>query len=143
MRFLVALPVLVAAELIVHARMRPVICSFVERRGASPEDLPRFYVAIDSAVRVRNSVPIEVGLLLLVYILGPFGVARSCCTPLLNPVCDARRTLATNPRRILVRPYQHPHLSVHPPALVQAILYLVPVPVAGLEDQPQSNSDSS
>jgi hypothetical protein len=71
-RFLIALPVLVAAELIVHLRMRVVVRCFVERRIVLPEDLPRFHSAIESAIRLRNSVPVEVGLLLFVYTLGPW-----------------------------------------------------------------------
>jgi hypothetical protein len=69
-RFLVALPVLIAAELIVHSRMRPVVLRFVERRIVILQDLPRFERAINSAVSLRNSIPIELGLLLLVYTLG-------------------------------------------------------------------------
>jgi hypothetical protein len=69
-RFLIALPILVAAELIVHARMRPVVRNFVERRIVLPEDLPRFHRAIESAIRLRNSIPVEVGLLLVVYTVG-------------------------------------------------------------------------
>jgi hypothetical protein len=69
-RFLVALPVLVAAELIAHSRLRPVVRRFVERRIVFPEELGRFRSAIESAVRLRNSIPIECGLLLLVYTLG-------------------------------------------------------------------------
>jgi len=69
-RFLVALPVLIAAELIVHSRIRPVVHRFVERRIVLPQDLPRFDRAIDSAARLRNSVILEAGLLLLVYTLG-------------------------------------------------------------------------
>lgn len=69
-RFLVALPILIAAELIVHSRIRPVVRRFVERRMVSPQDLPRFDRAVESAVRLRNSVPLECGLLLLVYTVG-------------------------------------------------------------------------
>jgi hypothetical protein len=69
-RFLIALPVLVAAELIVHSRIRPVVRRFVERRIVLPQDLPRFHKAIESATRLRNSIPIEVGLWLLVYSVG-------------------------------------------------------------------------
>jgi hypothetical protein len=69
-RFLVALPVLIAAELIVHSRIRPVVFRFVERRIVIPQDLPRFDRAINSAVGLRNSIPIELGLLLLVYTFG-------------------------------------------------------------------------
>jgi hypothetical protein len=69
-RFLIAIPVLVGAELIVHSRIRLVVQRFVERRIVMPQELPRFGRAIKSAVRLRNSIPIELGLLLLVYSLG-------------------------------------------------------------------------
>jgi hypothetical protein len=69
-RFLVALPILVAAELVVHSRIRLVVRRFIERRIVVPQDLPRFERAINSAVSLRNSIPVELGLLLLVYTLG-------------------------------------------------------------------------
>src|SRR3954453_8380193 len=69
-RFLVALPVLIAGELIVHSRLRPVVQRFLERRIVRGEDVPRYEAAIESAVRLRNSIPIELGLLIAVYSLG-------------------------------------------------------------------------
>ena len=69
-RFLVALPVLIAAELIVHLRIRPVVRRFVERRIVQPEHLPRFHDAIEAAVKTRNSVVIECGILILAYSIG-------------------------------------------------------------------------
>jgi len=66
-RFLIALPVLVAAEVIVHSRLRPVVRRFVERRIVLPQDLLRFDRAVESAIRLRNSIPIELGLMLIVY----------------------------------------------------------------------------
>lgn len=69
-RFLVALPVLIGGELLVHLRIRPVVRRFVERRIVRPQDLPRFDSAIASAVRLRNSIAVELGLLLLVYTFG-------------------------------------------------------------------------
>jgi hypothetical protein len=69
-RFLIALPVLIAAELIVHSRISPVVRRFVERRIVLPQDLPRFDSAIESAIRLRNSVPAEIGLLIFVYTFG-------------------------------------------------------------------------
>ena len=69
-RFLVALPVLIGAELIVHLRVRPVVRRFVERRIILPQDLPRFESAIESAVKLRNSISAELGLLLIVYTCG-------------------------------------------------------------------------
>ena len=69
-RFLVVLPVLIWAEMLVHSRIRPVVHRFVERHIVLPRDLPRFHKAIESAVRLRNSIPAEIGLLALVYTLG-------------------------------------------------------------------------
>src|SRR5215468_3307904 len=60
-RFLIALPVLIAAELIVHARIFPVVRRFVDRRIVLPEELTSFNKAIDSARRLRNSIVLEVG----------------------------------------------------------------------------------
>jgi hypothetical protein len=69
-RFLVGLPALIAAELIVHSRMLPVLRRFVERRIILPKDLPRFYQAAESSFALRNSVPLEIALLAVVYISG-------------------------------------------------------------------------
>ncbi len=66
-RFLIALPVLIVAELIVHSRLRVVVRNFVDRSLVLPQDVPRFHDAIKSAVRLRNSIPLEIGLLFLVY----------------------------------------------------------------------------
>jgi hypothetical protein len=69
-RFLVALPLLILAELVVHQRMRPVVRQFLERNLIPDAALPRFEAAITSAFRLRNSVVAEVLLLALVYIVG-------------------------------------------------------------------------
>jgi hypothetical protein len=69
-RFLIALPVLIGAELLVHLRIRPMVRRFVEARLVLPEDLPRFHKAIQSAVKLRNSVPGEIVLVLFVYTFG-------------------------------------------------------------------------
>ena len=69
-RFLIALPILIAAELVVHLRLRPVVRRFGERRIVLLQDLPRFDTAIESAGRLRDSIPIECGLLLFVYTVG-------------------------------------------------------------------------
>lgn len=69
-RFLIALPLLIVAEVIVHLRIGPAVRRFVERRIVATEDLPRFTTAVNSALRARNSVAVEVTLLVLVYTLG-------------------------------------------------------------------------
>lgn len=69
-RFLIGLPVLILAEVIVHQRLTPAVRHFVERRIVRSEDLPRFYRAVDSAIKLRNSIPCELSLVILVYSLG-------------------------------------------------------------------------
>ena len=69
-KLLVALPVLIAAELMVHSRIRPVVKAFLARRIVLQQDVPRFRATIDSAMALRNSVTVEVGLLFLVFTLG-------------------------------------------------------------------------
>jgi hypothetical protein len=69
-RFLIALPILIAAELVVHARIRPAVKQFVDRGIVIPDEVPIFNAAIESAMRLRNSVAIEVGLIILVYTIG-------------------------------------------------------------------------
>jgi len=69
-RYLIALPILVAAELVVHSRTRPAVKRFVERGIIVPEDMLRFHAAIDSAMRLRNSLIVEVAILIFVYTFG-------------------------------------------------------------------------
>jgi hypothetical protein len=69
-RFLVALPLLIAAELVVHQRMRLVAQQFLVRRLVPDEALPRFESAIAAAYRLRNSVAAELALIAIVYVVG-------------------------------------------------------------------------
>jgi len=69
-RLLIAMPVLIAAELVVHKRMRTVLGQFLDR-GLIPRDArARFDAIVDSALRLRNSVAAEVLLIALVYVVG-------------------------------------------------------------------------
>jgi hypothetical protein len=69
-RFLVAVPLLISAELVVHRRMRFVVKQFLERNLIPESAMKRFDAAIASAFRLRNSVPAEVLLIVLVYVVG-------------------------------------------------------------------------
>ncbi len=69
-RFLVALPLLIIAELVVHQRLRSVASEFVVRGLVSSESLERFRVAVRSAIRLRNSVAAEIAMVVLIYALG-------------------------------------------------------------------------
>ena len=69
-RFLVALPVLILAELVVQKRISPLIRRFIERRIIEVRDLPAFAAAVNSAQRVRDLVFVEAALLMGVYTIG-------------------------------------------------------------------------
>jgi hypothetical protein len=69
-RFLIALPVLICADLLVHNLIRPVANTFLERRIIIPDDIPKFHKAIDSTLRLRKSLTVEIALLVLVYTFG-------------------------------------------------------------------------
>jgi hypothetical protein len=142
-RFLVALPVLIFAELIAHSRLRLVVQRFVEREIVRGEDLPRYEAAIESAVRLRNSIPLELALFISVYTLGlwlwnsRFGIES--VTWYANP----GGRWALYPRRVLVRVFCHSDPAVHTSALVSAVLHLVSLSLAGVEIEPASGSHPS
>ena len=69
-RFLIALPILIGAELLVNSRIRPVVRRFVEWRIVLPEQRPAFQRAIESALKIRNSVFVELMLIAVVYTVG-------------------------------------------------------------------------
>jgi hypothetical protein len=69
-RFLLATPLLIGAELVVHQRMRPVVEQFLERRLIPDGAIGRFEAAIVSAFRLRDSILLEVALIAFVYAVG-------------------------------------------------------------------------
>src|ERR1700746_3378048 len=69
-RFLVALPILIGAELLVHSRIRAAVRRFLEYRIVLPQDINRFQKALKSAMKIRDSVYIELALVAVVYTLG-------------------------------------------------------------------------
>ena len=75
-RFLVVVPFLVGAELVVHQRMRFVVSQFLDRDLIPQADLERFHATVASAFRLRNSIAAEVSLVALVYIVGVMLVWR-------------------------------------------------------------------
>jgi hypothetical protein len=79
-RFLVALPLFVVAELVVHDRMRFVVRQFLERKLVPPSASKRFEAAVASAFRLRNSVLAELLLIAFVYVVGVSVVWRQYAT---------------------------------------------------------------
>ena len=75
-RFLVVVPLLVAAELVVHRHLLPVARSFLERELIPPAAMQRFDTALRSAFRLRNSALAELLLLASVYLVGVLIVWR-------------------------------------------------------------------
>jgi hypothetical protein len=69
-KFLVAMPLLIAAELVVHQRMRSLALTFRERHLVSDAAAVRLDAAVASAYRLRNSVTAEVMLIAIVYVVG-------------------------------------------------------------------------
>lgn len=70
LRFLVALPLLVAAEILVHVRLRPIARQFLDRELIQIDTARQFDATLVSAFRLRNSVVAELLLLALVYGVG-------------------------------------------------------------------------
>jgi hypothetical protein len=69
-RLLVALPLLIIAELVVHRRSAAALRCFVERRTVTAEDSPTLQAAVAAALRMRNSLWAEIALLFFVYTAG-------------------------------------------------------------------------
>lgn len=75
-RILLFVPLLVAAELVVHQRLRWVANQFLQRALIPDDARPRFEAALASAMRMRNSIVAEVAMILVVYGLGLLVVWR-------------------------------------------------------------------
>jgi hypothetical protein len=69
-RLLLAIPLLVMAELVVHKRMIPVVGQFISRGLIPDAARGQFDAAIATTMRLRNSVTAEVLLIALVYGVG-------------------------------------------------------------------------
>lgn len=75
-RFLVVVPLLIVAEPVVHGRIRYVARQFLDRDLIRISDRPRFQAIVESAIRLRNSVPAELILAAVVYGVGIMVVWR-------------------------------------------------------------------
>jgi hypothetical protein len=71
-RLLLGVPVLLAADVIVHQRIRVVVRQFLDRGIVAPQDQPRFEGVIASAMRLRNSVIAELLVFAAAIIAGYF-----------------------------------------------------------------------
>jgi len=69
-RFLLALPLFIAAELTVHRRMMNVVNQFQIRQLVPEPSFPRFNMALLSAMKWRNSIIAELVMLVIIYGIG-------------------------------------------------------------------------
>lgn len=69
-RFLLVIPLLIAAELVVHRRLRHIVKVFRERNLIPESGMKKFDDAISSTFRLRDSMVAEVVLIILVYVVG-------------------------------------------------------------------------
>jgi hypothetical protein len=107
-RFLIALPLLIAAELIVHMRNGILVRRFLDRQIVTSDDLPKFRAAIVWAERVRNSIAVEVTLLVLVFTVGQW-LWRS---QIAMGTETWYATLEGNRWRLTVAGYWYAHVSI-------------------------------
>lgn len=75
-RLLVAVPLLIVAELVVHRRLRPIARAFIDRRIVPDASVAQFDAALRSASRLRNSMLAEVLMVAFVYGVGVLVIWR-------------------------------------------------------------------
>jgi hypothetical protein len=69
-RFLVALPLLIVAEVTVQRRIGPAVRDLISRGIVTTQDLPKLAAAISSATRIRDSFATEALMILFIYSFG-------------------------------------------------------------------------
>ena len=136
-RLLLALPLLIVAELAVHNRMRPVVRQFVDRRLVPDGARPAFDAAIASAMRLRNSIWAESASSRLSTSSGSGGLADAVALRVAQLARRAgRRALAPDAGRLVAGLRQPPAVPVPAAALVLPVVSLGAVPVAGVAPRP-------
>jgi hypothetical protein len=70
LRLLIAAPLLILAEVVVHRSLLPIVRQFVDNGLIRDEARAQFDAAIASALRLRNSVTVELLLVVFVYAVG-------------------------------------------------------------------------
>src|SRR3954453_9518818 len=69
-RFVVAMPLLIVAGLVVHQRLRAIANEFVVRGLVSSDTVGRFQGCVRSAMSLRNSIAAELAMVALIYGVG-------------------------------------------------------------------------
>lgn len=79
-KLLIAIPLLIAAEVTAHRRLSPIVRQFLDRDLIPETERPRFDAAIAAAMRLRGSAVAEVLLIVFVYVVGVLFVWRTQST---------------------------------------------------------------
>jgi hypothetical protein len=79
-KLLLAIPLLIAAEVTAHQRLPKVVRQFLDHGLLPAAERPRFDAAIASAMRLRNSVAAELLLITFVYVVGILYIWRTHST---------------------------------------------------------------
>ena len=145
LRFLLAAPLLILAEVLVHKSLPPTIRLFVDNGLIREADRPHFDAAIASAMRLRNSIVVELLLVVFVYAVGMPLVWRDQLALDVNSWYRHRRGRRIAPvhRRLVAGAGEHAALPVPDPALVFPLLRLGAVPVPGRAHAAETRTDPS
>ena len=133
-RFLAALPLLICAELMVHQRIGIIVQQFLVRGIITQEERGPFEDLVASTMRLRNSVLVELALLVSVFSAGPWLWRHTLASDIwsLDLVRRYRRRQDTHDsRRRLVPVRQRVNSEVHLSPLVFPDFSLVSLRVAG------------
>jgi hypothetical protein len=140
-RFLLSLPLLLLTELVAHRKLLPLVLHFIDRGIVTAETRPRFEAYIASALRLRNSMFIEIAL--LAFVLSIVLVRRGDSS-YLHLVCSRLAIeIAVIARRLLVRLLQSAIVSISRFSLVVPDFHLDPVPLANFASGSLPGVDAS
>ncbi len=68
-KYLIALPVLILADAVSAPRLSAIVSNFLDAGLVTADDRPRFDAAVSSMTRLRNSAAVDIGVILLAYVV--------------------------------------------------------------------------
>ena len=144
-RLLLALPLLVVAELVVHRLMRPVVREFLARELIPDTARHRFDAAISSALRLRNSVTAESLLLAAVFFVGVPFIWRTQLAPRRVELVRRAggREMAAVSGRLVAGTREPAAVSVPAHPLVLPAVHLDALPLARVTHRVAAHADAS
>jgi hypothetical protein len=143
-RFLLALPLLIAAKVIVHQHLRSIVGQLLQIGIVPPDARPRFHTCVESAMRLRNLILADVLLIAFVYTAGHHLSMQQFVLHTATwyaTVVDG--VLQLSPAGYWYTFVKYPALPIHLPALVFPPVHLVPLPLAGVAVGSPSHPDPS